>query len=128
MLSDISASSDTVANSGTGYVQLQVKGAYSNVSIQVVSTKISGTAGGTVTLQGSNDGTNFVTVDASYLEDISTSSPYTTGGGTTLTVLNQATTTKVFVLNGSPYAYYRLSHTGTGTMVSRLRGYLMPNK
>jgi hypothetical protein len=128
MVSDISASSDTVTNTGSGYVQLQVKGSYSSIAIQAVSNKISGTAAGTVTLQGSNDGTNFVTVDASYLYDMSTSAPYTTGGSATLSVTNVATSTGIFVLNGSPYAYYRLSHTGSGAMVSRLRGYLMPNK
>lgn len=127
MVSDISATSDTVTNTGTGYVQLQVKGAYNSVSIQVVATKISGTNGGTVTLQGSNDGTNFVTVSTGYLRDVTTSSPYAISGGATLTVLNQTTTTKIFTVIGSPYAYYRLSHTGTGTMVSRLRGYLLPN-
>lgn len=127
MTSDIGATSDTVTNSGSGYVQLQVKGNYSSVAIQVVSDKISGTAGGTVTLQGSNDGTNFVTVKTGYLQDVATYTPYAVSGGATLTVLNQATTSKVFIVKGSPYAYYRVSHTGTGTMVSRLRAYLLPN-
>ena len=121
-------SSATVTNTATAYVGLQVKGTYNSVVIQAVSEKISGTAAGTVTLQGSNDGTNYVTVDASYLYDMATSAPYTTGGGATLTVTNVATSSKIFVVNGSPYAYYRLSHTGSGTMVSRLKGYLMPNR
>lgn len=127
MLSDISATSDTVTNTGTGYVQLKVKGTYKSVAIQVVSDKISGTAAGTVTLQGSNDGVNFVTVNTSYLSNLASQAPYTTGGGATLTVTNVATSTKIFVVNGSPYAYYRLSHTGSGTMVSRLSGYILPN-
>ena len=127
MKSDINATSDTVTNAGTGYVQLQVKGSYKNVVIQAVSDKISGTAGGTITLQGSNDGINFVTVNTSYIQNPNSLAPYTTGGAATLTVTNVATSTAIFVVNGSPYAYYRLSHTGTGTMSSRLRGYLMPN-
>jgi len=128
MLSDISKTSDTVTNGGSGYVQLRVQGDYKSVAIQAVATKISGTNGGTVTLQGSNDGINFVTVDVSYLYDMATSAPYTTGGGATLSVTNVTTSSKIFVINGSPYSYYRLSHTGTGTMVSRLRGYVMPNR
>jgi len=127
MKSDIAATSDTVTNGGSGYVQLQVKGTYKSVAIQVVSNKISGTAGGTVTLQGSNDGVNFVTVKTGYLTNIATQEPYTKGAGATLSVTDIATSSAVFVLNGSPYAYYRLSHTGTGTMVSRLRGYILPN-
>lgn len=128
MLSDISATSDTVTNTGTGYVQLQIKGTYSNVAIQAVVSKISGTVAGTVTLQGSNDGTNFVTLDNSYSVDFATSAPYTTGGATTLSCSDVTTNSKIFVINGSPYAYYRLSYTGSGTMSARLRGYLMPNK
>lgn len=116
MLSDISASSDTVTNSASGYVQYQVKNGYSTVSLQVVVSKISGTAGGTVTLQGSNDGVNYVTVDTSYSD------------AQTLSVSNITTNTKIFVVTGSPYSYYRLSYTGTGTMACRLQGYLLANR
>lgn len=128
MLSDISATSDTTTNTGTGYVQLQVKGTYENVAIQATVDKISGTVAGTVTLQGSNDGTNFVTLDNSYSADYTTSAPYTTGGATTLSCSNVTTNSKIFLITGSPYSYYRLSYTGSGTMSARLRGYLMPNK
>jgi len=130
MLASTGATSDTVDNTGTGYVEMQVKGSYTSVSIQAVSDSISGTAAGTLTLQGSNDGTNFVSVDTSYITVIADQSPYTTGnsGDNTLTVTNVATSTKMFIVTGSPYAYYRLSHTGSGTMSSRLRGYLMPNR
>ncbi len=107
--------SDTVTNSATKTLSLQVRNFYKTVTIQVVATKISGTAGGTVTLQGSNDGTNYVTVSTDYSD------------AQTMTVLNQTTTTKFLIVTGSPYAYYRLSYTGTGTMAVRLRGYLVPN-
>lgn len=127
MLSDYSVAGDTVTNSGSGYVQLQTKGNYSSVCIQAVATKISGTNGGTITLQGSNDGVNFVTVNTGYLKDVATANPYAVSGGATLTVLNQTNTTKIFTIIGSPYSYYRVSHTGTGTMSSRLRAYLMGN-
>jgi len=107
---------DTVVNSGTKTVNLEVKAYHKTVSIQVVSTKISGTNGGTATLQGSVDGVNYDTVNSAFLD-----------GTATLTVLNQTNTTKIFQITGSPYRYYRVSHTGTGTMSARLKGYLVAN-
>jgi len=55
---------DTVTNAGTRIQRGQANtgGANINVTLQVVITKISGTVGGTVTCQGSLDGTNFVTI------------------------------------------------------------------
>lgn len=128
MLSDIDATSDTVANSGTGYVEYRVRGWYNTVSIQAVATKISGTAAGTVTLQGSLDGTNFVTVPTNYLFDVTGQEPYKVDGTATLTVTDVTTSTKIFTVIGSPFQYYRLSYTGSGTMSVRLRGYLLGNK
>lgn len=128
MLSDISATSDTATNSGSAYVETRIKGWYNTVSIQAVATKISGTAGGTITLQGSNDGVNYVTVPTNYLADVTAQRAYSYGGAATLTVLNQTTTTRIFTVIGSPFAYLRLGYTGTGTMAVRLRGYLLPNK
>lgn len=116
MLSYYGLTSDTATNTGTTYVQAQVKNWYESVSIQAVVTKLSGTAAGTVTVQGSNDGTNYVTVNSSYI----TSS--------TLSVSNVTTNTKVFILTGSPYNYYRLSYTGSGTMACTLKGYILPSK
>lgn len=107
---------DTITNSATGYITYPLTDYYEQVAIQAVATKISGTAGGTVTVQGSLDGSNFVTVKAAYI----TSS--------TLTVLNQTTTCKIFVITGSPYKYYRLSYTGSGTMSVKLRGYILPSR
>jgi len=128
MLSDISGTSDTATNSGTSYVTTRVRGWYNTISIQAVATKISGTAAGTVTLQGSLDGTNFVTVPTNYLYDVTGQEPYKVDGTATLTVTDVTTSTKIFTVIGSPFQYYRLSHTGTGTMAVRLRGYLLPNK
>jgi hypothetical protein len=114
----MTGSGDTVTDSGTDYVELQVKNWYETVSIQAKTTKIGGTVGGTVTLQGSNNGTNYVTVNTAYVA----------GTSSTMTALNQTTTTKVFVITGSPYRYYRLSWTGTGTMSGRLYGYMLTQK
>lgn len=116
MKSSYDLTSDTCTNAGTTYVGLTVNNYYETVTIQAVVTKISGTVAGTVTVQGSNDGTNFVTVDSDYI----TSS--------TLSPTNQTTNTKIFIITGSPYKYYRLSYTGSGTMSATLKGYVLPNK
>lgn len=116
MLSPYSATSDTTTNTATSYVTLPVSNWYNTVTIQSVVTEISGTTAGTVTLQGSIDGTNFVTVNSSYA-DVTSYSP-----------TDVATSSKLFVVTGSPYRYYRLSYTGAGTMSASHRGYVLPNK
>jgi len=116
MTSNVSLTSDTTTNTGTSYVTLPVQNWYNTVTIQSVVTKISGTVAGTVTLQGSVDGTNFVTVSSSYA-DVTSYSP-----------TDVATSSKLFVVTGSPYRYYRLSYTGAGTMSASHRGYVLPNK
>jgi len=116
MKSPYNLNSDTVSNSATNYVTARVSNYYTSVTIQAVVTKLSGTAAGTVTVQGSNDGTNYETVNTSFITS------------QTLTVTNVTTSTKLFVITGSPYAYYRLSYTGSGTMSCTLKGYLLPNK
>lgn len=115
LLSVYSKTSDTVTNAATNYVQIQAKYGYNSLTIQPVVTKISGTAAGTVTLQGSNDGVNYVTVNTSYIA----------GASATMTVTNVTTSTRLFVVTGSPYEYYRLSYTGSGTMSCSLKGYLV---
>lgn len=116
MRSSYNLTSDTATNSGTTYVGITTTNSYSTVTIQAVVTKISGTVAGTVTLQGSDDGTNYVTVSSSFATS------------TTHTATNVATSTKHFIITGNPYKYYRLSYTGSGTMSAILKGYLMPNK
>ena len=116
MVSNVSLTSDTTANTGVSYVGLGLAAWYNTVTIQSVVTKISGTVAGTVTLQGSIDGTNYVTVNSSYA-DVTSYSP-----------TDVATSSKLFVVTGSPYRYYRLSYTGAGTMSASHRGYVLPNK
>jgi hypothetical protein len=113
MLSVYSNTTDTVTNAATKTLTLPVtKAWYKTITIQAVVTKISGTAAGTVTLQGSNDGSNYVTVSSSYSD------------AQTLSVSNTTTNTKLFKITGTPYLYYRLSYTGSGTMACKIKGYL----
>lgn len=116
MLSNVGLSSDTTANTGTSHLTLPVTQWYNTMTIQSVITKISGTVGGTVLLQGSNDGTNYNTVSSTYADVVS------------YVPTDQATNTKIFVITGSPYRYYRVSYTGTGTMSASHKAYLLPNK
>lgn len=112
MLSSYSLTTDTATNTGTTYLQITLSNYYEKVSFQPVVTKVSGTAAGTVTLQGSVDGTNYVTVNTSY------------SSAQTMSVTNVTTSTALLTVTSSPYRYYRLSYTGSGTMVCTLRGYV----
>ncbi|MES2382464.1 MAG: hypothetical protein V4538_15560 [Bacteroidota bacterium] len=116
MLSPFSAVKDTTDNTSTSYVSLEVTKWYDDIAIQSVVTKISGTVAGTVTLQGSLDGTNYNTVNSSY------------ANVTSYVPTNVTANTKIFVVTGSPYRYYRLSYAGAGTMSASHRGYVLPNK
>ena len=107
MLSPYSLALDTVTNAGTNYVTVNTTSAWTDVTIQPVITKVSGTVAGTYYLQGSIDGTNFKSIV-----------------GDSVTATNVTTNTKLWVLSTRSYKYYRVAYTGTGTMVATLRSYL----
>ena len=89
----------TVVNTATKTQTIRVDGYQDAVTIQVVLTKISGTAAGKVYLLGSLYGANYVRA----------------GGADSLVVANVATQSKIFSVANSPYLYYRTSYTGSGT-------------
>lgn len=72
-------------------------GAYKGIAVQVVISKISGTGAGTLTLQGSLDGTNYVAIGSAY------------------TITNVATQSITFYVAAPIPAYVRVSTTGSGT-------------
>jgi hypothetical protein len=115
MLSNYSLTSDTITNTGSGYVEFTLNSFYKRVSFQPVVTKLSGTAAGTVTLQGSIDGINYVTVSSSYVSSA------------TMSVTNVTTSTAILIVTSSPYRYYRLNYVGSGTMSCLLSGFLVAN-
>lgn len=109
------STSDTTVNTGTAYLTVATTAANRNVAaIQVVVTKISGTVAGTITLQGSLDGTNFFALTDS------TTSPTIT----TKTATDVASQTFAWLVNHSPWVYYRISYTGSGTMSASFIGRL----
>jgi hypothetical protein len=110
---------DTVVNTASKACSTKVVKSYKSITIQANVTKISGTVGGAITLQGSVDGVNFVTADtAAFVSD----------GPATYTATNSASQSKVWVINGSPYVWWKVSYTGTGTMSAILKGYILPRE
>ena len=101
--------SDTVTNAGTTYLEsvLLTRSAATTTTVLVNVTKISGTVGGTITLQGSLDGTNFVAINQ--IDTTSALGTFTAA---------DASARYHWIISGSPFLYYRVSWTGTGTMAA----------
>lgn len=100
---------DTVTNSGVVTMtsaRVPAAGAL-NTLVYVSVTKISGTVGGTLTLMGSVDGTNFKALTA--IESQTALATITA---------SDANSTYGWRLNGNHYPYLRVSWTGTGTMAA----------
>jgi hypothetical protein len=109
-----SVDSVVVTNTGTShlYIGFTTKKA---LSIQPLITVASGTGAGTMTLYGSNDGVSwFAVTDA-------TSTPTITTYTVTNTGTYAAPQTTIFNLGTHKYAAYRLTHVGSGTMVTRFK-------
>lgn len=102
LLSQYSLPLDTLSNATTKFEKVKINGYFDVTTIQLVATKISGTAAATVTLQGSLDGVNFYTI------------------GSTYTVTDVATQSAVFSINPSTALWYRLQVVGTGTQSVKL--------
>jgi hypothetical protein len=111
--------SDTVTNTATGTVQCRLLRdvAVTNTTVQVNVTKISGTVGGTISLQGSLDGTNWRALNT---VDTQTALATVTAA--------DATASYHWRLSGSPFLFYRVSWTGTGTMSASFSALLYRNK
>lgn len=113
---------DTVTNTGVINMTLPlatpVRGPRQTVTVSAVVSKISGTAGGTVILQGSIDGVNYSTVAATQLQ----------GGETaTFTLTNVASQTYHWVVLNAPFLYYKTTITGTGTVVESIASKVLSN-
>jgi len=108
-LNTATATRDTVTNTGVGYLNTKKINGPGTVTIALVVTKVSGTVGGTITLQGSLDGTNYKAINTSETQT----------GIATITAAD-ASAAYHWRLSNSPFTYYRVSWTGTGTMVAYL--------
>lgn len=110
---------DTVTNTGTAYLSTVAISPAPAVTttVWVAVTKISGTVGGTITLQGSIDGTNWKALNT----------PNTATALATFTAAD-ASATYHWIISGSPMPYYRVSWTGTGTMSASFTAKLFRSK
>lgn len=98
--------SDTVTNTATVYLTSgRIAGTDGITTVQVNVTKISGTVGGTISLLGSLDGTNYKALNTAETQ-------------TALATVTATDATNVYHwrLSASPFIFYRVSWTGTGTM------------
>lgn len=112
----MTVSGSPVTNTGTATASATITSTYETTAIQAVFTKTSGTLAGTATLQASLDGTNYATV----------ATQATVAGAATYTVTDVASQSVIFIINKAPYKYYRVSWTGTGTMVGTVAAYILP--
>lgn len=97
---------DTVTNTGTKYLTSGViSTTVKNIAVQVDLTEISGTTGGTLTLQYSLDGVTYFSLAAD--------STYTPAD-----VASQ--TFGWFIKLPAPFKYLRVKYTGTGTMSDKI--------
>jgi hypothetical protein len=120
MLATTGNTSDTVTNTSAETLTKQVSGAFSQVTVQLTVTKIGGTVAGTSVLQGSIDGTNYVTLTSHYAD------PGDTANSVTNT--NVATQSWIWDVGNSKYLYYRVTTTGSGTMTAKVQAKIMVRK
>jgi len=106
---------DTVTNGGTATINAHNPGMKQSTTILVTLTEISGTTAGTLTLQGSMDGTNYVAIMQPHLQTVIP----------TATATDVATQRFHWVLFNNPFNYYRVSWTGTGTMSATIAGKIL---
>ena len=117
MLSEYGLETDTVTNTGVGFVAVKIPGKSEHLTIQCILTEISGTTAGTVTIQGSLDGVNFKA-----LPTVDTQTALATA-----TATDVASQSFIWRLTGNPCPYYRISWTGSGTMSATIAGRAFTN-
>ncbi len=96
----VTAADDTLTNADVGYASKTITGKAQAISFNVLLTRLSGTAAGTVILEGSHDGTIYGTVP----------------GTSTFTLTNVASQTATFAVTPSTHNYYRAVITTSGTV------------
>lgn len=97
------AVTDTVTNTTVKYQYGIVQGSNLHVTFQSLFTRVSGTAAGTIALQGSIDGVN-----------------WSGTLGTAFTLTDVASQVASFTVVPSTYQYYRIVVTPSGTQSSRI--------
>lgn len=118
----VSAAEDTLTNTDTAYLTTSVTGSY-DLQFKLTVTKISGTVGGAVILQGSNDNSTWFSLNSgdngaadTQYQDTATVTNGTASYWWNLPKVN------------ATYQYYRLRHISSGTQVSAPVGTLYYRK
>lgn len=106
---------DTVTSTATGYVGnlVSIGGPKQSTVIMARVTKVSGTVGGTLTIQGS-----FTTVSADFKAIVTNETQTAVATATAA----DGTAAYYWRLTGNPYPYYRVSYTGGSGAVAYLDG------
>lgn len=113
------ATSDTVTNAGTEYLTITASSNVSIYGIQYVADKISGTVGGTVTLEATINGSDWLAIDtATTLKK----------GADSYTNTDVSKNQFFWFVTRPAYTGYRLKVVGTGTMVLRIRAWIIGKK
>lgn len=126
---------DTVVNTASITKFIKVQNSNSDISIQVVVTKISGTVAGTIVPVASNDGVNFVVISRPSIAATTLRPSYSD----TMTATNVTTNTKIYKFSKAaatdggtsefgPYLYYGIKYTGSGTMSAKFTGFAVGRK
>lgn len=102
----VASTADTLTNTDTAnIVKMTNQDAFVCYSMQAVVNKISGTLAGTVQLEGSNDGTNYVET------------------GDSLTLVDGAVFSGLINISTKQYKYFRAKVYQSGTVVAEIRIY-----
>jgi len=106
---------DTINGSETVNFQIgtTINGSYNTLCVTALCTNIGGTSDGTLTLYGSNDGTNYAFVNGAADSHVLTASPKASLTGTDM---NQVTITNGLVANwiiDPAFKYYKVAGVGT---------------
>ncbi len=114
----------SIVNTDTATAIATLKGSYKTVTFTAYVTKVSGVVAGTITVQGSIDGTNYETIDTNYVR-----APLV-GNTSSITVTNTTgTKAYTFILKISPlYYYYRIRYISSGTMSATQTTYVLPRE
>ena len=107
------AVADTFSTSALTKTQTaEIPGFNDLVSVQVILSRISGTAAGKIYLLGSIDGSNYARA----------------GGADSLVIVNVASQSKIFEVTPSRFVKYRIQAVGTGTLSVRLNSVALIRK
>jgi len=110
---------DTLTNTDTSYLVANGVSSFADLTFQFTNTKVSGTPGGTIILQGNVDGTNWYTLKNDATQTVGISDTVTIANGNTISA---------YIVKNHPYTNYRIRFISSGTQKSAPTGILYYRK